>query len=237
MVVYGGKSRRDHSEIGSGFIHFNFTPWGQHGDKATPSLIGNVVRGVFLREPRIFLGGVSGLVGPQKIGFGSMTGAGQVIRKEVLEARLVCQRGQEIDQEIAIESIDPGQMKLKINLEYIGQLVALKAWYQGVRLARIPVSPELTHLCIVIEEAINTIQVCIDERLDKLNRFLLERGIEMPALDLTSSLCPKELLDESPYTTHTDWVYGLSDDHVELGISWLRKTAENVAFSYFRKVG
>src|SRR5690606_1997997 len=59
-LMAGGTSRSDHSEVGSGFIHFNFTPWGERGDKATPSLIGDVVRGVFLRERRIFLGGLAG---------------------------------------------------------------------------------------------------------------------------------------------------------------------------------
>ena len=28
-LMAGGSSRRDHSEVGSGFIHFNFTPWGR----------------------------------------------------------------------------------------------------------------------------------------------------------------------------------------------------------------
>ena len=35
---------REHTEVGSRFIHFNFTPRGQSGDKATPSLIGDVAR-------------------------------------------------------------------------------------------------------------------------------------------------------------------------------------------------
>src|SRR6266550_1655634 len=61
-LISGGKSRREHTEVGSGFIHFNFTPRGQYGDKATPSLIGDVVHGVFLRQQRIFLGGLSGIV-------------------------------------------------------------------------------------------------------------------------------------------------------------------------------
>jgi hypothetical protein len=75
--------------MGSGFIHFNFTPRGRSGDKATPSLIGDVVHGVFLRQPRIFLGGLSGIVGPQKVGFGSFTVAGQVLRREVPSNRIV----------------------------------------------------------------------------------------------------------------------------------------------------
>ena len=44
---------REHTEVGSRFIHFNFTPRGQSGDKATPSLIGDVARGV-LRLGSIF---------------------------------------------------------------------------------------------------------------------------------------------------------------------------------------
>jgi bifunctional N-acetylglucosamine-1-phosphate-uridyltransferase/glucosamine-1-phosphate-acetyltransferase GlmU-like protein len=41
-LMAGGRSRKDHSEIGSSFIHFNYTP---HGDKATASLFGDVPRG------------------------------------------------------------------------------------------------------------------------------------------------------------------------------------------------
>ncbi len=36
-LMAGGTSRSNHSEVGSSFIHFNFTP---HQDKATASLIG-----------------------------------------------------------------------------------------------------------------------------------------------------------------------------------------------------
>ena len=47
----GGTSRRDHSEVGSSYIHFNFTP---DGDKTTPSLFGDVVHGVLLDQPAVF---------------------------------------------------------------------------------------------------------------------------------------------------------------------------------------
>lgn len=40
VLMAGGSSRRDHSEVGSSYIHFNFTPFGHSGDKATPSLVG-----------------------------------------------------------------------------------------------------------------------------------------------------------------------------------------------------
>jgi len=47
----GGTSRQNHSEVGSSYIHFNFTP---DADKTTPSLIGDVPRGVMLNQPPIF---------------------------------------------------------------------------------------------------------------------------------------------------------------------------------------
>ena len=57
-VVSGGRSRSDHTEIGSGFINFNFTPWGAKGDKATPTLVGDGYKGVFLNNDRVFFGGL-----------------------------------------------------------------------------------------------------------------------------------------------------------------------------------
>ena len=101
VLVYGGRSRREHSEIGSGFIHFNFTPWGAHGDKATASLIGDVCSGVFMREPRIFIGGAGGLIGPQTVGFGALTAAGQVVRKAVPDGTLFAMTGANIERRFA----------------------------------------------------------------------------------------------------------------------------------------
>ncbi|MEL7668838.1 MAG: UDP-N-acetylglucosamine pyrophosphorylase, partial [Actinomycetota bacterium] len=60
-LMSGGTSRKDHSEVGSSYIHFNYTP---DGDKTTPSLFGDVPRGVMLDRPPIFLGGQGGAVGP-----------------------------------------------------------------------------------------------------------------------------------------------------------------------------
>ena len=75
----GGTSRKNHSEVGSSFVHFNYTP---NQDKATPSMLGNVHQGVMLDQPPIFLGGQGGLVGPVRIGFGCVTGAGSIVRKD-----------------------------------------------------------------------------------------------------------------------------------------------------------
>ncbi len=47
-LMAGGTSRKDHSEVGSSYIHFNYTP---DGDKTTASLFGDVPRGVMLDQP------------------------------------------------------------------------------------------------------------------------------------------------------------------------------------------
>src|SRR6266436_4535806 len=143
-LISGGRSRKEHTEVGSGFIHFNYTPRGRSGDKATPSLIGDVPHGVFLRQPRIFLGGLSGIVGPQRVGFGSFTVAGQVLRREVPPNRIFGDTPRKVDQELSSLVEAPNRI-IKLNLEYIGNLSALRAWYQNVRLARIPVVPGCEH--------------------------------------------------------------------------------------------
>jgi hypothetical protein len=79
-LMAGGTSRRNHSEVGSSYIHFNYTP---RQDKATPSLIGDVPRGVMLREPPIFLGGQGGIVGPAQIDYGTVIPAGIICRQDV----------------------------------------------------------------------------------------------------------------------------------------------------------
>lgn len=227
-LISGGSSRQDHTEIGSGFFHFNFTPWGQQGDKATPSLVGDVTRGVFLREARIFLGGNSGMVGPQKIGFGSIAAAGQIIREVIPEMRLVYRNTPEINEEINLGYTDPPEMRTELNLEYIGQLLALKAWYEEVRLFRIPSSVDFDHLRIVTKEATDNIRICIDERIHQLQQFLTERTGIKSSIEFGSIPCPLSIESELPYTDHVTWVRGLSDSAVNDGVGWLDLVSRDV---------
>src|SRR5215470_372020 len=224
-LISGGRSRKEHTEVGSGFIHFNYTPRGRTGDKATPSLIGDVPPGVFLRQPRIFLGGLSGLVGPQKVGFGSLTVAGQVLRREVPSNRIVGDVARSIDEEFHTLNQFPSRI-LKLNLEYIGQLVALQAWYRHVRLARIPTSSEYEDLRIVTQAAIDLLSGSIDERVQRLRQFLDERGLATPALSSTIPPCPLKIEPSSPYVDHIDWLSGLSDADAQLGTLWLQSIVE-----------
>ena len=226
-LISGGKSRREHTEVGSGFIHFNYTPWGKSGDKATPSLIGDVVHGVFLRQPRIFLGGLSGLVGPQKVGFGSFTVAGQVVRKEIPSNRVVGDVPRKVDREFYNSTEGPNRI-LNLNLGYIGQLTALQAWYREVRLARIPVTPEYAHIRIVTQAALDLLSVCIDERVERLRQFLEERGLPIPSLPLSTPPCPLRVEARHPYVDHIKWIMDLSPVEVEKGVSWLQSIVDRI---------
>jgi hypothetical protein len=226
-LISGGKSRREHTEVGSGFIHFNYTPWGHSGDKATPSLIGDVVHGVFLRQQRIFLGGLSGMVGPQKVGFGAFTIAGQVLRKEIPSNRVIGDVPRKVDREFYAPTEAPDRI-LKLNLEYIGQLRALQAWYCEVRLARIPASQEYAHIRVVTQAALELLSVCIAERVERLRQFLEERGLRIPVLSSTTPPCPLRIEARHPYFDHIEWIMGLSHVEVEEGVSWLRSIVDSI---------
>lgn len=132
-LLAGGTGPKRHSEVGSSYIHFNFTP---HQDKATPSLIGDVPRGVLLQQPPIFLGGQGGLVGPCRIAFGTVLAAGQVWRRDVTEpGRLLLHAAPPatVDQPYDPRALDSVDRRVTNNLIYIGNLLALDAWWRHAR--------------------------------------------------------------------------------------------------------
>jgi bifunctional UDP-N-acetylglucosamine pyrophosphorylase/glucosamine-1-phosphate N-acetyltransferase len=132
-LMAGGTSRKNHSEVGSSYIHFNFTP---RQDKATASLIGDVPRGVMLDRPPIFLGGQGGLVGPARIAYGTIIAAGAICRQDILaENQLVVPSppaGSGAQNFIQAQYRSIHRIVVN-NLIYIGNLHALKAWYRFAR--------------------------------------------------------------------------------------------------------
>ncbi len=229
LLMAGGSSRQDHSEVGSGYIHFNFTPWGARGDKATPSLIGDVPRGALLRARRIFLGGSAGMVGPRQVGFGAVTGAGQVLRKDVSEDRMVIQPPRALERPFPYDAIDPAEPRASHNTRYIAELHALRAWYAEIRLRRTPETGPFEHVRTVIQEAIANIDLAIAERQARFTAFLRERSVEVPALAPTRAhACPLVLGPAEPYTDHVAWVQGLPDADVAALTSWLADIVRDV---------
>ena len=131
-LMAGGTSRKNHGEVGSSYIHFNFTP---HQDKATASLIGDVPRGVFLDQPPVFLGGQGGLVGPARIGFGCVTPAGTIYRGDAPGDGLLL-RAPELPggtRPYALGAYRNAARIWRNNLNYLGQVRALLAWTRHVR--------------------------------------------------------------------------------------------------------
>jgi UDP-N-acetylglucosamine/UDP-N-acetylgalactosamine diphosphorylase len=132
-LLAGGTGPKNHSEVGSSYIHFNFTP---HQDKATPSLIGDVPQGVLLHQPPIFLGGQGGLVGPCRIACGTVLAAGQVWRRDVTEpGRLLLHAAPPatVDQPYDPRAMGAVDRRVANNLIYIGNLLALDAWWRHAR--------------------------------------------------------------------------------------------------------
>jgi UDP-N-acetylglucosamine/UDP-N-acetylgalactosamine diphosphorylase len=128
----GGTSRRNHSEVGSSYIHFNFTP---HGDKATPSLLGDVPRGVMLNQPPIFLGGQGGIIGPLRLGYGNIAAAGSILRKDYLkDNQLIFDNPQAMGTRNFTSAAYPNLIRvLENNILYLANIKALEAWYTNAR--------------------------------------------------------------------------------------------------------
>src|SRR5919106_1328395 len=165
-LLAGGPSRKHHSEVGSGFIHFNFSP---RGDKATPSMFGDVPRGVMLDQAPIFLGGLAGVVGPTRIGFGSVLAAGSVYRADYDEDLLVLGERRR-DGSTAFQPRSLGAIRAKVskNVLYVGELGALWAWYRHVRPSLAGAEPLAQ---AVIAAGRTMVEANIDERLKQLDRF------------------------------------------------------------------
>ena len=165
-LMAGGTSRKNHSEVGSSYIHFNYTP---NQDKATASLIGDVPNGVMLNQNPIFLGGQGGLVGPCRIAYGTLIAAGSVYRKDQLKPdRLVFEGGGRGGSVPYSTGIYRNVKRQAINnIIYLANLVALMAWYTHVRLQfvgkRFP-QP-------LYEGLIGILRLAIDERIKRFIVF------------------------------------------------------------------
>ena len=194
FLMAGGTSRRDHSEIGSSYVHFNFTP---HGDKATPSMAGDVALGVFRDRARIFLGGQGGLVGPARIAYGVVIPAGIVWRGDAPDE----------DAVLAAPPAAPGDARpfvagayrsirriVRNNLIYIGSLHALAAWFRVAR-ARFMLGDPFRAACHA--GGLTRIAEGLDERIKRLGELAarMPRSVELARTDARCAL-PEPVLAE-----------------------------------------
>ena len=174
VLMAGGTSRKDHSEIGSSYIHFNFTP---HQDKATASLVGDVPHGVLLNQPAIFLGGQGGLVGPCVIAYGTVIPAGQIWRGDItVPGHLVAKPAFRAPINMPYDTrLYPSVKRvLRNNLRYIGNIAALDMWYRVVRARFMPTDDPYTAACLA--GARQRLAEILDERMARLDE--LARKVE-----------------------------------------------------------
>ena len=166
-LMAGGTSRKDHSEVGSSFIHFNFTP---NQDKATPSLLGDVPNGVMMNQRPIFMGGQGGLVGPCRIAYGTVSAAGTIVRKDQLKPDHLIIGGAGKGGSIPWKAgaISVSKRIIKNNIIYIGNLFALREWYRHVR--RIFISERFPEP--LWQGLIATLDLGLDERFKRLRAYI-----------------------------------------------------------------
>jgi bifunctional UDP-N-acetylglucosamine pyrophosphorylase/glucosamine-1-phosphate N-acetyltransferase len=165
-LMAGGTSRNDHSEVGSSYVHFNYTP---QQDKATPSLIGEVPRGVMLDQPPIFLGGQGGMVGPLRIDYGTVITAGTVWRRDSAGAKLLHGgEGRPLRQDYQAGSYGDIRRKVYNNIVYIANLLALQQWYVHVRS---PFFRKREMGEALMAGALDLIESAIGERIKQLQVF------------------------------------------------------------------
>jgi UDP-N-acetylglucosamine/UDP-N-acetylgalactosamine diphosphorylase len=255
-LMGGGTDRRNHSEVGSSFVHFNYTP---RQDKAAPSLVGDVPRGVMLDQPPIFLGGQGGLVGPARIQYGTVLAAGTVCRRDVLEGCTLVFGGPGRHSQIPFVPRQGGNTARIVlnNLVYLGNILALEAWYAHVR-ARFLDRSDFGRACR--EGALARIRSVFEERVRRLGeladkvadaprgarrtaadepetfarrwpgiREALRRLSSEPAEPTPGNAFAKWLAGPAPASDYLDAVRSLSPAVKAAGTAWLQSVVDSAA--------
>ncbi len=203
-LMAGGTGPKNHSEIGSSYVHFNFTP---HQDKATASLIGDVPRGVMLNQKPIFLGGQGGLVGPAAIEYGTIIAAGTVCRRDVAKPDLLVfgQTGHRI-KEHSYDTTVYGEVDriLFNNFRYIGNLHALREWISIVRMRFVRADP-FREACY--EGALGKLNAVIEERVGRLAQLATKLAASLDVAATRSA----DALQKPPFARQKRFVDAWSD--------------------------
>jgi len=227
VLMAGGTSRKDHSEVGSSYIHFNFTP---NQDKATASQVGDVPRGVLLNQKPIFLGGQGGLVGPSRIAYGSVIAAGGICRKDLIEENHLHVPAAPAEKMIPFVPGRYGNVDriLKNNLIYIGNMKALKAWYQNVRVLFI--RDEFDQA--VFDGALANLDLILNERFQRLEKFREKAGCSFQGLEKAREadipVCP-DFVSEMDRTDYLSAIQNLSENARASATAWLQAIVDETA--------
>jgi UDP-N-acetylglucosamine/UDP-N-acetylgalactosamine diphosphorylase len=163
-LMAGGTNRKNHSEVGSSYIHFNFTP---DGDKATTSLFNDMPHEMMLNQPPIFLGGQGGAVGPLRLGFGNVVAAGSILRGDFPGDNQLIVAGPRRDTVVDYTPLLYPNLRRLVenNVYYLANLLALEQWYVQVR-SRFLAAREFGDL--LCQGALKVLKQARDERVKRL---------------------------------------------------------------------
>ncbi|HDZ17786.1 MAG TPA: UDP-N-acetylglucosamine pyrophosphorylase [archaeon] len=177
ILMAGGTNRTNHSEVGSSYIHFNYTP---NQDKATASLIGDVAKGVMLNQPPIFLGGQGGLVGPSQIGYSTTIAAGVIYRGDCPQGHklLMGKEPQKGDMDFYPGLYWSVKRRVINSIEYLANVIALKQWYLIVR-SKFFQGSAMEKL--LYEGALEKLEIIFNERIKRFKQLAskMEKSIEL----------------------------------------------------------
>jgi len=218
-LMAGGTSRKDHSEVGSSYIHFNYTP---NQDKATASLLGDVPRGVMLDQRPIFLGGQGGIVGPASLGFGTVIAAGTVLRGDVVEDGTIVM-GQALKE--GRQEFVPGvyweiKRKIRNNIAYIANIGALKAWYTHVR--ALFFGPDQLEQAL-LSGALEKLDMALDERIKRLGAVAAKMDHSVRAYQRCMGSAASSVLVRQKQELADSW------DNIEGALAKLRDVQGDIA--------
>ena len=244
-LMAGGTSRKNHSEVGSSFIHFNYTP---DQDKATASLFGDVPHGVMLNQRPIFLGGQGGVVGPCRITYGTVSTAGSIIRRD--QEKSGCLLIGETVKGGAIPwkpgGLGASPRKIRNNIIYIGNLFALRAWYDHarrgfcgkdfpqellaglIRAVDMDIRERIKHLRIYLERQRKPDFPAAWEAFEKIGADL---GAEKGSRDLRDAFLKKLETARDGRQSYLSTVQALPSDATPKGIQWMESIVSTVVES------
>jgi UDP-N-acetylglucosamine/UDP-N-acetylgalactosamine diphosphorylase len=158
-----------------------------------------------------------------------MTGAGQIVRRDVAPGQLSIQVSRAVDEPLGRPLDARVKSVAEKNVAYIAQLRALEAFYAEVRLGRARRAAR-AGLVVVYEEALANVGVCLAERVTRLKSFLREHGAPaLPELGApVAAACPLPLDAAPDESDHVKWIKTLSAADADRGQVWLEGIAQGV---------
>lgn len=245
VLLTGGSSRSDHSEIGSGAVHFNFDP---RGDKFG-SLMGDAT-GCLLKSRRIFVGGNSGVVAPVHLGFGAVVAAGSIVRNDVAENQMSSGDAPGQRRDYDLDRYFDLSRKFCTTAKLVGTLHAWRAWYQQVRLPHaesgdrplyIAADEEfdrhIRHRVRELAKVIGKLEKSLskpyrnsrDRVLCEQHRMLIDNSDRIIFLLVTEQYAPAPMSFVAEYESlrksrsHTDSVRSLTEKASLVAANWIRE--------------